>query len=104
MRSVPHKPRGTAVMHTLIPRAAVVTAATVAGGAPVSAQSDILLQLRAGSPMSDRCRVDSAGGVVALGSLGGGIIPPTGNGIRMMWYPYKAALRAGSTDGGTGTY
>jgi hypothetical protein len=91
-------------MRTFIPLAAVVVAATLAGGAPVSAQSDILLRLRSGTPLSDRFRVDSAGGVIALGSLGLGVIPASGNGIRMMWYPYKAAFRAGSTDGGTGTY
>lgn len=60
------------------------------------AQSDILLRLRSGSPPGDRFRVDSAGGVVALGTLGIGIIPATGCGFRMQWYPFKAAFRAGS--------
>lgn len=61
-----------------------------------AAQSDILLRLRSGSPPGDRMRVDSAGGLVAMGSLGIGIIPATGCGYRMMWYPFKAAFRAGS--------
>jgi len=61
-----------------------------------AAQSDILLRLRSGSPPGDRFRVDSAGGVVALGTLGIGIIPATGCGFRMQWYPFKAAFRAGS--------
>jgi hypothetical protein len=61
--------------------------------------SDPLLRLRAGSPAGDRFRVDSAGGVVALGALGLGIIPQTGTGERMMWYPYKAAFRAGGVSG-----
>ncbi len=69
------------------------------------AQSDILLQLRSGSPAGDRFRVDSAGGVVSVGELGIGIIPATGAGYRMMWYPFKAAFRAGGTDdGGAGNY
>jgi trimeric autotransporter adhesin len=71
-----------------------------AGAAPAAAQSDILLQLRSGSPQGDRVRVDSAGGFVAMGTLGIGIIPATGCGYRMMWYPFKGAFRAGTTDDG----
>jgi hypothetical protein len=69
-----------------------------------------LLRLRSGSPRTDRFRVDSAGGVVALGTLGVGIIPAAGAGERMMWYPYKAAFRAGTAgastwdDGNVGFY
>src|SRR5215213_5509985 len=58
-----------------------------------------LLRLRAGSPAGDRFRVDSAGGIVAPGSLGIGIIPQTGGGERMMWHPYKAGFRAGGVTG-----
>jgi hypothetical protein len=68
--------------------------------APAHAQSDILLRLRSGSPLGDRFRVDSAGGVVALGQIGYGIIPATGAGWRMMWYPFKVAFRAGYADAG----
>ncbi|HWK89693.1 MAG TPA: hypothetical protein VNP72_06845 [Longimicrobium sp.] len=79
--------------------------ATALGSAPAPAQSDILLRLRSGSPLGDRFRVDSAGAVVALGTLGIGIMPATGPGYRWMWMPYFAAFRAGSTDdGGAGTY
>src|SRR5690349_4793685 len=76
-------------------------AATLAAGlaTPAAAQSDILLRLRSGSPAGDRFRVDSAGGVVARGSLGIGIIPQTGAGERMMWYPFKASFRVGGVDG-----
>lgn len=62
------------------------------------AQSDILIRLRSGAPAGDRFRVDSAGGVVAIGQLGIGIIPATGCGYRLMWHPFKAAFRAGSPD------
>jgi hypothetical protein len=68
--------------------------------APAAAQSDILLQLRSGSPAGDRFRVDSAGGVVALGQIGIGIIPSSGAGWRMMWHPQKVAFRAGYADAG----
>ena len=68
--------------------------------APAAAQSDILLRLRSGSPLGDRFRVDSAGGMVAMGNIGIGIIPASGQGTRMMWYPYKAAFRAGYADPG----
>ncbi|HEX6039948.1 tail fiber domain-containing protein [Longimicrobium sp.] len=67
-----------------------------------AAQSDILLQLRSGSPAGDRFRVDSASGFVAKGVLGIGIIPFSGAGERLMWHPYKAAFRAGSI-GSAGT-
>lgn len=84
-------------------------AALLAAGLPLAsadAQSDILLRLRSGAPApSDRLRVDSAGGFLAKGQLGIGIIPDSGPGYRMMWYPYKAAFRAGGTDdGGAGNY
>jgi trimeric autotransporter adhesin len=75
--------------------AALVVAAAV-HAAPAAAQSDILLQLRSGSPQGDRLRVDSAGGFVALGTLGVGIIPATGCGERTMWYPFRGAFRTGS--------
>jgi hypothetical protein len=82
----------------------LVFGVALAGSAVVpreaAAQSDILLRLRSGSPPGDRFRVDSAGGVVAIGELGIGIIPATGAGYRMMWYPFKAAFRAGGTDDG----
>jgi trimeric autotransporter adhesin len=64
------------------------------------AQSDILLRLRSGSPAGDRVRIDSAGGFVAMGTLGIGIIPASGCGYRMMWYPFRGAFRAGTTDDG----
>jgi trimeric autotransporter adhesin len=78
----------------------VAISALSIGAAPATAQSDILLQLRSGSPMSDRVRVDSAGGFVALGTLGYGIIPASGCGVRMMWHPFRGAFRAGTTDDG----
>lgn len=81
---------------------AVAVIAAAAAPHTASAQSDILLRLRSGSPLGDRFRVDSASGFVAKGVLGIGIIPFTGAGERMMWHPYKAAFRAGSI-GSAGT-
>jgi hypothetical protein len=77
---------------------ALFAAASVADTA--AAQSDILLRLRSGSPAGDRFRVDSAGGLVALGQIGYGIIPASGAGWRMMWHPQKVAFRAGYADAG----
>ena len=67
---------------------------------PALSQSDILLRLRSGSPAGDRFRIDSAGGMVAIGRLGIGIIPFSGNGERLMWYPFKGAFRAGGIGSG----
>ena len=35
------------------------------------------------------------GGLIAIGTVGSGRIPTVGAGTRMMWYPAKAAFRAG---------
>jgi hypothetical protein len=80
---------------------ASLLALTLASGmaTPAAAQSDILLRLRSGSPLGDRMRVDSAGCLVAMGSLGIGIIPQTGAGERMMWYPFRAVFLAGGVNG-----
>ncbi|UQN08677.1 tail fiber domain-containing protein [Deinococcus sp. QL22] len=40
-------------------------------------------------------RVQRGGGVVAGGVIGYGQIPASGEGLRMMWHPYKGAFRAG---------
>ncbi|HEU4561622.1 MAG TPA: tail fiber domain-containing protein [Longimicrobium sp.] len=85
-------------MNHAVFRLALASAATLALASTAHAQSDILLRLRSGSPLGDRFRVDSAGGVVSIGRLGIGIIPASGtlsNEVRMMWYPNKSAFRAG---------
>ena len=86
----------------LLPAALAAALLAFGHAAPAAAQSDILLRLRSGSPLGDRFRVDSAGGLIALGSVGIGIIPFSGNGSRMMWYPFKAAFRAGTIDNSLG--
>jgi hypothetical protein len=86
-------------MHFAFRNTLAALALTLAA-APAAAQSDILLQLRSGSPAGDRFRVDSAGGVIALGQIGYGIIPASGAGWRMMWHPQKVAFRAGYVDAG----
>jgi hypothetical protein len=59
----------------------------------------VLLRLRSVYEKSDRVRVDTAGGFVAMGSLGIGLIPQQGEGYRMMWHPYRASFRAGGVSG-----
>jgi trimeric autotransporter adhesin len=81
--------------------AAAASALLLLAAAPAQTQSPMLLQLRSGSPPGDRFVVDTAGGFVAHGVLGNGIIPAIGCGVRMMWHPFKAAFRAGhANDGG----
>jgi opacity protein-like surface antigen len=86
-------------MKHLLAAALAALALSSALSAPAAAQSDILLRLRSGSPAGDRVRVDSAGGLTAMGSLGIGIIPQTGAGERMMWYPFRAVFLAGGVNG-----
>jgi hypothetical protein len=43
-------------------------------------------------------------GFLATGTLGQGSLPATGDGVRMMWYPNKAAFRAGQVNNGTGAW
>jgi Collagen triple helix repeat (20 copies)/Head domain of trimeric autotransporter adhesin/Chaperone of endosialidase len=52
-----------------------------------------------GFPTTGNFVVDSSGAFVAGGHLGIGVIPTTGAGERMMWYPYKAAFRSGGING-----
>jgi len=58
-----------------------------------------LLRLRGGSPLTDRFRVDDAGGVAALGQTGVGSPPASGPGTRLTWYPGRSVFRVGSVDG-----
>jgi hypothetical protein len=87
-------------MKHLFVAALLATGVAAAVHTPAAAQSDILLRLRSGSPAGDRFRVDSAGGLVAMGQIGIGIIPASGAGWRMMWHPQKVAFRAGYADAG----
>lgn len=57
-----------------------------------------------GPPLADKFRFDQAGGLVAIGELGVGIISAQGSGERMMWFPFKAAFRAGSVNAGGTTW
>lgn len=44
-------------------------------------------------------RVEGVDGFVSTGTLGSGTIPEEGAGVRMMWYPSKAAFRVGRVFG-----
>ena len=52
-----------------------------------------------GDIMTGRLTNNSNDGVLFTGTFGNGTIPATGAGTRMMWYPRKAAFRAGFVDG-----
>jgi hypothetical protein len=59
----------------------------------------VRLHIKSGSNLGDRFKVDSAGGLVSMGSLGIGIILQEGSGERMLWHPYRASFRAGGVNG-----
>src|SRR3954454_19664847 len=71
--------------------------------AALPAQSGILLQLKAGSPLSDRFRVDSSGAFVAYGFVRdvgnttgcAAQLPQTGAGTRFEWHPCRGSVRFG---------
>jgi hypothetical protein len=96
-------------------RKLLVTAAALAvafcAAAPAHAQSGVLLKLRAGSPLSERFRVDSSGAFVAYGFArdvlsGTGCaaqIPATGASTRFEWYPCRGSLRFGRVPTGAPT-
>jgi hypothetical protein len=44
--------------------------------------------------------VESDAGVLATGTFGSGSIPTEGSGVRMMWYPARAAFRVGRDENG----
>jgi trimeric autotransporter adhesin len=81
---------------TPVPAVLALIALAVVGSA-ARAQSDVLLELQSGSPETNRFRVDSTGAVVMQGAFNAGGHPAPGVGTRLIWYPGKAAFRAGST-------
>lgn len=54
------------------------------------------LTVTGGAGSTSGVRIGTDGSILAEGVLGSGSIPTDGAGARMMWYPAKAALRAGS--------
>jgi hypothetical protein len=52
-----------------------------------------------GLTLSGKIDQTSIDGLVARRTLGSGVIPATGAGTRLMWYPRKAAFRGGYADG-----
>lgn len=98
-------------MKLRIVTAVVVLAAAVLAAAPAAAQnSPVLVQARAGSPLSDRFRVDSSGAFVAYGFVRdvgnttgcAAQLPASGAGTRFMWHPCRGAVRFGRAPVGAG--
>ena len=79
-------------------------------GTPAEAQSSVLIRARAGSPLSDRFRVDSSGAFVAYGFMRdvgnttgcAAQLPATGAGTRFLWHPCRGAVRFGRAPIGAG--
>ncbi len=66
-------------------------------GLAISDSGGISITTSAGNGVLEkRFRADAEGGFYAKGSLGIGAVPVSGEGSRMMWYPSKAAFRAGA--------
>ncbi|HEX8393087.1 MAG TPA: tail fiber domain-containing protein [Longimicrobium sp.] len=76
---------------------ALAAACTIAAS-PAAGQAGLLLRAR-NAAGADRLAADSAGGLVLRGAVGNGTLPAAGAGTRMMWYPGKAAFRAGQVTG-----
>jgi len=81
----------------LAANAVLLTAGLMLRAATVAAQTP-LLEVERGDATKVLQVYDDAGLVVG-GSSGAGAIPAKGAGVRLMWYPGKAAFRAGQADG-----
>ncbi len=77
------------------PMSLAVTMLWLAGGA--AAQTPLLEVEK--SDATKLLQVNDDAGLVARGERNAGTIPATGPGVRFMWYPKKAAVRAGIVDG-----
>jgi hypothetical protein len=96
-----------------------IDAFRVTNPADSSAFNNFLLRLRSSSfsttpsatLLADRFRIDQASGFVAIGQVGYGVIPASGEGVRFMWHPFKGSMRVGAAssagefdDGNIGFY
>ena len=74
----------------------------VGSAATAHAQTDSLLWVdNSGVP---KLRLNSDAGFAVFGTYGTGSIAASGAGVRMLWYPGKAAFRAGHVDSYAATY
>jgi hypothetical protein len=83
-------------------RASLIAAALLAAAAPLQAQTpDSAFAVSSGGMGLFRVNVDAGAlfGGVYDGDGDGSNIPAEGSGTRMMWYPNKAAFRAGGING-----
>ena len=84
----------------LMPAAATDTAIRAGGNGMASALETSAISPQATTfPNSSALKINSPNGVVFNRSAEGGGIPAEGAGTRFMWYPGKAALRAGYVEG-----
>jgi hypothetical protein len=77
----------------LVSRSSLAVALLVLSTASAGAQSDSALFVAKGGQSLFRVNTDAS--LSAGGTLDAGTIPTTGAGVRMMWFPSKAAFRAG---------
>jgi hypothetical protein len=83
-------------------RAALAASLIVLCAASAGAQSDsALFVAKSGSTLF---RVNSDASLLGVGTFGTGTVPSTGAGVRLMWFPSKAAFRAGEVSSFGATY
>lgn len=87
----------------LLSLAAVIAGLTALAPASASAQSSVLIRARAGSPLSERFRVDSSGAFISYGFVRdvgnttgcAAQLPASGAGTRFLWHPCRGSVRFG---------
>src|SRR3954468_3178138 len=77
-------------------RIAAILGCAALSSLPAAAQTQ-LLQVQK-SDATNVMQVADDAGLVVTGAFGAGAIPASGGGVRLMWYPNKAAFRAGRID------
>jgi hypothetical protein len=78
--------------------ASILIAAAMLSQAPALNAQATLFEVER-SDATKLLQVDESAGFLARGGFGSGAIPMEGPGVRMMWYPAKAAFRVGVVDG-----
>jgi hypothetical protein len=83
--------------HPIVPPLLVAASlALLANPGSIAAQTTLLQVADNDAPDGPRLlHVNSDGALVAMGREGLGVVPMRGPGVRLMWYPRKAAFRAG---------
>jgi hypothetical protein len=83
-------------------RTTLLTAALAAAASGAHAQADSAFAV--GKAGENLLRLNTDAGFVVRGTAGSGLIPATGAGVRMMWFPNLWAFRAGKVESSGSAY